>query len=102
MLGLFPHLKNYQLIFTAADWANGIYEDTLEWVEFTGFGSTQPGGKTDPLSVGTLTVNPGSVGTTLTLATGSGGSSALTITGQDGGDILLINSGAVLLNKLLK
>lgn len=67
------------------------FEDTPVWTEFTGFGSTQPGGTTDPLSVGTLTVNPGSVGTTLTLETGS----ALTITGQDGGDILLINSGGV-------
>ena len=85
---------NYQATITLA---NGFstFVDAIEWAEFTGFGSTEPGGTTDPLSIGGLTVNPGNVGTTLTLATGSDGSSALTIEGKDGGNILLINSASL-------
>jgi hypothetical protein len=67
--------------------------ETVSWTEFTGFGSSEPGALTDPLSIGGLTVNPGNVGTTLTLTTGSDGSSALTIEGKNGGNILLITSG---------
>ncbi len=77
--------------------APGVY---LIWSEFTGFGSSNPsdpgsGGVPDPLTIGGLTVNPGSVGTTLTLTTGSDGSTPISITGQSGGRILQINSASL-------
>lgn len=64
---------------------------TKIWSEFTGFGSSNPNGTTDPLSIGSLTVNDGGTGTTLELQDDS----TLNITAQSANTILNIESSSL-------
>lgn len=67
---------------------------TKIWSEFTGFGSSNPNGTTDPLSIGSLTVNDGGTGTKLDLQDNN----TLNITAQSANTILNIESSSLGLN----
>lgn len=87
--------KLYQLAIVEGNGLPPVHPNyaatTKIWSEFTGFGSSDPNGTTDPLSIGSLTVNDNGTSTKLDLQANS----TLNITAQSANTILNIESSSL-------
>ena len=86
------YVQDESKLYQVTTYALNFFTDSFDvaWTEFTGFGSTNPEGVPDPLSIGSITINPGGAGPTFSHQEGN----TINITANDTTNILNIESGS--------